>query len=75
MPSTSWICGSVCNTKFLGLPPPMINTPLLPPCVLARNTIAEVSLTSALTSRRSCEPVSACSATFMPIEESPGDEV
>src|SRR5947209_6649571 len=71
MPSTSWICGSVCSTKFLGLPPPMISTPLLPPCVLAWNTTAEVSFTSALTSKRSCEPVSACSATFIPMDESP----
>ena len=53
----------------------MINTPLLPPWVLAWNTTAEVSFTSALTSKRSCEPVSACSATFIPIEESPGEEV
>src|SRR2546426_9055913 len=56
IPSTSWICGSVWSTKFLGLPPPMISTPLLPPCVLAWNTTAEVSFTSALTSKRSCEP-------------------
>jgi len=53
----------------------MINTPLLPPCTFAENTIDEVSFTSALTSKRSLLPDSACSATFMPIDESPGDEV
>src|SRR5712692_7904338 len=74
-PNTSWICGSVCSTKFLGLPPPMIRMPLLPPWVLASNTIADVSFTSALESKRSCDPVSACSATFIPMDESPGDDV
>src|SRR5213082_296171 len=34
-----------------------------------------VSFTSALGSKRSREPVSACSATFMPMDESPGDDV
>ena len=53
----------------------MIRTPLLPPCVFASNTIADVSFTSALGSKRSREPVSACSATFMPMDESPGDDV
>jgi len=38
-----WICGSVCSTKFFGLPPPMIRIPLFPPWVLASNTIADVS--------------------------------
>ena len=38
-------------------------------------TIAAVSLTSAETSKRSWLPCSACSATFMPIDESPGDDV
>jgi hypothetical protein len=34
-----------------------------------------VSLTSALTSKRSLLPASACSATFIPIELSPGELV
>src|SRR5437016_1487307 len=57
------------------LEPPMIRMPLLPPWVFASNTMADVSFTSALGSNRSCDPVSACSATFIPMDESPGDEV
>ena len=75
MPSTSWICGSVCSRKFLGLPPPTMSAPLLPPVRLASSTIAAVSFTSALTSKRSWLPASACSATFIPIELSPGELV
>src|SRR6266571_2363598 len=54
-----------------GRPPPMIRMPLLPPWVFASNTMADVSFTSALGSNRSCDPVSACSATFIPMDESP----
>ena len=75
MPSTSWIWGSVCSMKFFGLPPPAMSTPLLPPVRLASSTIAAVSFTSALTSNRSRLPASACSATFMPMELSPGELV
>ena len=52
-----------------------MRTPLLPPLRLASSTMAAVSFTSALTSNRSLLPASACSATFMPIELSPGELV
>ncbi len=53
----------------------MISTALLPPCVLAAKTMADVSFTSALTSKRNWLPLRACSATFIPMDESPGEEV
>src|SRR4051812_20994865 len=61
--------------KFLGLPPPQINTPDLPPPRLAVRTIDAVSFTSALGSITHLFPSSASAATFMPIDESPGDDV
>ena len=75
MPSTSWICGSVCSAKFFGLPPPMITIALLPPPRLAPSTMAAVSFTSWLGSIRHEYPSSASAATFMPIELSPGLDV
>src|SRR5436190_6357539 len=72
MPSTSWICGSVCSTKFFGEPPPSSTTPLLPPCCLVSKTMAAVSLTSTLGSSSRRLPLRAIAATFMPIELSPG---
>ncbi len=75
MPSTSWICGSVCSTKFFGLPPPAMSTADRPPLRLASRTMAAVSFTSADTSNRSADPVSASAATFIPMDESPGEEV
>ena len=75
MPITSWICGSVCSAKFFGLPPPRIQMADFPPLRLASSTIAAVSFTSALASKRSLLPSSAIAATFMPIELSPGEEV
>ena len=75
MPSTSWICGSVCRTKFLGEPPPSMTTPRLPPERFASSTMAAVSFTSRDTSILSLQPSMASAATFMPIELSPGEEV
>jgi hypothetical protein len=46
-----------------------------PPLRLASRTIAAVSFTSALTSNRNADPVSASAATFIPMDESPGDDV
>jgi hypothetical protein len=42
---------------------------------LACQTIEADWFTSAFTSKASCDPSSDSSATFMPIELSPGDEV
>ena len=75
MRSTSWICGSVCSMKFFGLPPPHKTTALLPPDLFAARTNAVVSFTSIEGLRRSLLPRSSTPATFMPIVESPGDEV
>jgi hypothetical protein len=58
----------------LGEPPPKIIAALLPPPRLAAKTIAAVSLTSRETSIRGPRSRSASSATFIPIEESPGEE-
>ena len=75
MPNTSWICGSVWSMKFFGLPPPRIITPLFPPPRFAASTIDAVSLTSWFGSIRHFPPSRASAATFIPIDESPGDEV
>ena len=75
MRSTSWIWGSVCSMKFLGLPPPHSTTALLPPARLAASTNAVVSFTSIEGLMRSLLPRSSTPATFMPMVESPGDEV
>src|SRR6185437_1487762 len=75
MPRTSWICGSVWSMKFFGLPPPQMSTPERPPPRFAVNTIDAVSFTSRLGSIVHLFPSSASAATFMPIDESPGDDV
>ena len=75
MRRTSWICGSVWSMKFLGLPPPQRTTALLPPARFAASTMAVVSLTSIEGLMRSLLPRSSTPATFMPIVESPGDDV
>ena len=75
MRRTSWIWGSVWRVKFLGLPPPMSMTALLPPERLAPNTKEVVSLTSIDGLTRSLLPRSSTPATFMPMVESPGELV
>src|SRR6266576_1437765 len=57
MPSTSWICGSVCSTKFFGLPPPMIRMPLLPPWVVASHALADVAAQQVVVLRRAHGPL------------------
>src|SRR4030042_641346 len=71
----SWICGSVWSMKFLGLPPPISTTALLPPARLAARTKAVVSFTSIEGFTRNLLPRSSTPATFMPMVESPGEEV
>jgi hypothetical protein len=61
--------------KFLGLPPPHSTTPLFRLARLAASTMAVVSLTSMEAFTRSLLPRSSTPATFMPMVESPGDEV
>ena len=75
MRSTSWICGSVWSMKFFGLPPPQRTTALLPPERFAASTMAVDSLTSIEGFRRSLLPRNSTPATFIPMVESPGDEV
>jgi hypothetical protein len=52
-----------------------MKTALLPPPRLAASTTDAVSLTSAFGSMTHLFPSSASAATFMPIDESPGDDV
>ena len=73
--STSWICGSVCSMKFFGLPPPSRTTALRPPPRFAARTKLVVSLTSIDGLMRSLLPRSSTPATFIPMVESPGDDV
>src|SRR3954466_11522456 len=61
--------------KFFGLPPPQISTADLPPPRFAVRTIDAVSLTSRFGSMTHLFPSSASAATFIPIDESPGDDV
>jgi len=75
MRRTSWICGSVWSMKFFGLPPPQSTTALRPPERFAASTNAVVSFTSIDGLIRSLLPRSSTPATFMPMVESPGEEV
>ena len=59
----------------MGLPPPRMQIALLPPERLALRTIDAVSFTSRLGSIVHLFPSSESAAMFIPIDESPGDEV
>jgi len=68
------ICGSVWSMKFLGLPPPTMRQALFPPPRLDQDDRRGLVDVRAYV-KRSWLPARACSATFIPIELSPGELV